>query len=252
MTASDLTESDQRAETWKPIPGCSGYEASDNSAWRLDELAKLVQVSGGIRSVDRIDGRGRHLKGVLLKGRLNGAADRGDRYVVVNVTDDEGVKRTVLAHRVILLAHVGECPEGMETLHSERGPLWCRVPEDIRYGTKPENAADRAAAGTAKTPATYPCVNHERCGGMVVKEGSRCLPCVQAVGREAALMLNDGVGLDEVARRLGYQNSAWVHKLARNFGGYAGTQAEARAQHQPWLRRVTTTLRRLLGGGNAK
>jgi hypothetical protein len=241
-----VTQRDQRAGTWKPIPGCSGYEASDNSVWRPGDDGKLVQVTGGIRSIDRIAG-GKRLRGVLLKGRLNSSG-----YVLVNVTDDEGVKRTVIAHRVILLAHVGECPEGQETLHSERGPLWCRVPEDMRYGTKPENAADRKAAGTAKTPATYPCVNHERCGGMVVKDGSRCLPCVQEVGREAAAMLDDGVGLDEVTGRLGYRNPAWVHKLACQFGGYTGTQAKARAQRQPWSRRVMTTLRRILSRGDAR
>lgn len=238
MTASDVTASDQRAETWKPVPGCSGYEASDNSVWRVDG-DRLIQVSGGIRSVDRISGT-RRLKGVLLKGRLNNSG-----YVLVNVTNDEGVKLTRLAHRVILLAHRGECPDGQETLHSERGPLWCRYPEDIHYGTKKENAADIAAAGTLKTPATYPCVNHERCGGMVVNPGRRCLPCVMEVGKEAAAMLEAGLVLDEVTRRLGYQSNAWVEKLARNYGGFTGPlpQARPRAPRQPWPQRAMATLR---------
>jgi hypothetical protein len=249
------TDSDQRIETWKPIPGFPGYEASDNSVW-LAGPDRLVQVSGGIRSVDRMVGS-RRLKGALLTGRLNNG--RGERYVLVNMTDDDGKKRTMLAHLVILLAHVGPRPEGMETLHSERGPLWCRVPEDMRYGTKKENAADIAAAGTLKTPATVPCVNHDRCGGMVVREGSRCLPCAIEVGKEAAAMLSAGLVLDEVARRLGYKSSPWVEKLARTHGGFTGPLPQPRVRQprvrrQPWPQRAIATLRYRIrsGRGNGK
>jgi hypothetical protein len=250
MTASDVTESDQRKETWKAIPGFPGYEASDNSVWRMED-GRVVQVSGGIRSIDRTVGT-RRLKGTLLAGRLN--SGRGNRYVMVNMTDGDGNRRTMLAHLMILLAHRGEPGPGQETLHDpKRGPLWCRVPEDMRYGTKKENAADIAAAGTLKTPATVPCVNHDRCGGMVVREGSRCLPCAIEVGKEAAAMLSAGLVLDEVARRLGYKSSPWVEKLARAHGGFTGPLPQARprprVRRQPWPQRAVATLRYRLRSG---
>ena len=209
-----MTASDQRTETWETIPGFSKYEAGD---------------LGRVRSA--------------RTGNVLATRPSNSGYLLVKLYDDNGKQQTKTVHGLVLLTFAGPRPDGQETLHGPGGPLDNRWPENIRYGTKPENAADRAAAGTAKTPAAYPCVNHGRCGGMVVKEGSRCLPCVTEVGERAAAMLDDGVGLDEVARRLGYQNAAWVHKLACNFGGYSKPVAHARAQRQPWPRRVMATLR---------
>jgi hypothetical protein len=197
-------------------------------------------VSGGIRSVDRTTG-GRRYKGVLLSGRLNNS--RGGGYVMVNMTDDTGAKRTMLAHRVILLTHAGECPEGLETLHSKRGSLWCRVPEDMRYGTRKENVAQLVAEGHVRAPLNFPCINHDRCGGMAANPGRRCLSCVREAGCQAAQMLEAGVSLDEVTRMLGYKGYSWVYKIARDFGGYTGSLDEARSQRQRWPLRVMTTFR---------
>ena len=109
-------------ETWKSPAGFSAYEASDDSMWVLGEDGKPVQVTGGIRSVDRTV-KGRFYRGTLLKVQI--VANSGG-YAAVNVTDDQGVKRTMLVHRFILLAHVGECPPGMETRHLRNDPLDCR------------------------------------------------------------------------------------------------------------------------------
>ena len=68
---------------------------------------------------------------------------------------------------------------------------------------------------------------------------------------QAADLLNGGVNLKDVTARLGYQTPEWVHKLARNHGGYAGSLAVALAQQPPWTRRVThrasATLRSIFG-----
>lgn len=214
MTASDVTVSDQRAETWKPIPGFSKYEASD---------------LGRIRSA---------ATGKMLATRVSNSG-----YLLVKPYDDDGKQQTRTVHTLILLTFVGPPSPGMETLHGKGGPLDNRWPENIRYGTKKQNADDITAAGTRKTPATYPCVNHERCGGMTVNPGRRCLPCVMEVGGEAAAMLNAGTPLDAVAQRLGYQNVEWVYRLAVKHGGYSEPITHARSQRQPWRRRVMATIR---------
>ena len=177
------TDSDQRPETWKAIPCFSKYEASD---------------LGRVRSVRT---------GNVLATRVSNSG-----YLLVKLYDDDARQQTRTVHSLVLLTFAGPRPDGMETLHGLGGPLDNRWPENLRYGTKKENAADQAAAGTARRPATHPCVNHERCGGMVVNQGSRCLPCVAAVGDRAAAMLSAGMSLDAATRRLGYSNAEWVFK----------------------------------------
>lgn len=216
-----MTDSDRREEKWKPVPGCSAYEASDYSVWQRGEDGKLAQVSGGIRSVDRVSGN-RRLKGQPIRARI--LANSGG-YAAVDLTDDTGTRRTMLVHRVILAAHDKPCPPGMETLHSERGPLWNRYPEDIRWGTKPENAADKPEPSVLD--ATYPCRNAPACGNLVVNEGRRCLDCVAEVGRQAADMRRAGRPWLEVAAHFG-NSEDWIRKLARKHGGYEDSEAPHR------------------------
>jgi hypothetical protein len=230
------TDSDRRTETWKPPQDFSSYEASDNTVWQLDG-DRLVQVSGGIRSVDRTVA-GRSLKGTLLTGRLNSSG-----YVLVNMTDDQGVKRTMLAHKVILLAHCGEPEDGQESLHDpKRGPLWCRIPEDLRYGSRAENIADWKASNPARPKPQKHCV---RCGEPFTGNGRRCHACVVAIGQEAAALLRSGVTLSAAAEQLEYPSPEGLHTLAVKYGGYG-------VETLRWTRRVMTTVRRLFPGGDAK
>jgi hypothetical protein len=221
-----------RPEKWLPVPGFSAYEVSDNSVWQADDDGRLTQVSGGYRSLDRVSGT-RQLKGQPIRARI--LANSGG-YAAVNLTDDTGTRRTMLVHRLILLAHDKPCPPGMETLHNpERGPLWNRYPEDIRWGTKPENAADKPEPPVPPEP-TFECVNHARCGNLVVNQGRRCLDCVAEVGREAADLLRAGTPLQEVAEHFGYTGGDWVYSLAVKHGAYEGSKAQARMQrpdHRP-------------------
>jgi hypothetical protein len=204
--------------------------------WAVEE-GRVVTVSGGIRSVDRTVA-GRRLKGVLLTGRLNNSG-----YVIFNVTDDAGVKRTVLGHKLILSAHVGECPEGQETLHDPaKGPLWCRVPEDMHYGTRRENVDDWKKNNGAKPKPAKLCV---RCGEAFTGNGRRCHGCVTAIGQEAAVLLRSGVTLGNAAEQLEYPSPEGLHTLAVKYGGYG-------VETLRWTRRVMTTVRRLFPGGDAK
>lgn len=233
------TDSDQRAETWKPPRDFSSYEASDNTVWRAEE-GRVVTVSGGIRSVDRTVA-GRRLKGTLLTPRLNSSG-----YVIFNVTDDAGVKRTMLAHKLILSAHVGEPEPGQETLHDPaKGPLWCRVPEDMRYGTRRENVDDWKKNNGAQPKPPKHCV---RCEEEFRGNGRRCHACVVAIGQEGAALLRSGVTLGAAAEQLEYPSAEGLHTLAVKYGGY-GAEPPATPS---WTRRVMTTVRRLFPGGDAK
>ncbi len=51
------------------------------------------------------------------------------------------------AHRLILEAFVGPCPPGMECCHRDGNPANNR-PENLRWGTRAENAADSIRHGT--------------------------------------------------------------------------------------------------------
>ena len=208
----------EREENWRPvaeIDGCrfSGYEGSDK---------------GRARSVDRKQGR-RQLQGKVLASRLD-----GDGYVLVNIrcdsTDpDHNRVHTILMHKIVLTTFDKPCPDGMETLHSERGPAFNWWPEGIRWDTQPANAAERAAAlaaggraangrpMVAPKPPPAPCI---RCGGPVTKGGRRCHECVVAIGREAADLLRAGVRLEDANEQLGYANAVYLHALAVKYGGW--------------------------------
>lgn len=242
-----------RPEKWKPVPGCSAYEASDYSVWQRGEDGKLTQVTGGIRSVDRVSGT-RRLKGQPIRARI--LANSGG-YAAVDLTDDTGTRRTMLVHRVILAAHDKPCPPGMETLHSERGPLWNRYPEDIRWGLPPDNEAERAAALAAKgraangrpmrgpKPPPAPCI---RCGGPVATGGRRCHECVVAIGKEAADLMRAGTRLEDANEQLGYANAVYLHALAVKYGGWGCCPACSRTATKSRSVTMRERLGRVLGG----
>ncbi len=214
------TDSDQRPETWKGCPGLSKYEVSDLGQVRHAATGKVLAARVGTHG-----------------------------YLEVKPYGDNGKRQTRTVHGLVLRTFEGPCPPGQETLHGPGGPLDNRWPENLRYGTKPENHADQVAAGTAKRPKAYRCITFG-CDGMVARPGSRCLPCAAEVGERAAAMLSAGMGLEAVTRRLGYTSPDWVYKLATRHGGYSQPVAQARAQGRRWPQRVTATLRyRLKGDG---
>lgn len=118
------------AERWLQIPGVDGYEASD---------------AGRVRSVERIVSRarfGKHIpvrrQGVLLRTKTN--ARNG--YVSVQLAGLD-----YLVHRLVLLAFVGPCPDGMEAAHGD-GVRNHNALHNLRYATRTENAGDRRRHGT--------------------------------------------------------------------------------------------------------
>jgi hypothetical protein len=228
-------ETDPRQQ-WGDIPNCPGYQ---------------VNWEGEFRSLDR-ESSGRRYKGKPLSTRVS---NRG--YGLVNLVDADGKNVTRSVHSVMLETFVpGGIPEGMESRHLDDDSLhnsWRPGSEEesrsrggnLFVGTKRDQHRDKVRNGGATPPPgpQFDCLNHERCGGKVAKDGRRCLPCVEQVGRDAADMLRSGENLLKVVRHFGYSGTRWTYQLAVRHGGYAGTEAQALTQKRSWLRRVTATVR---------
>jgi uncharacterized protein (DUF433 family) len=112
-------------ETWKPIPGFAGYEASDH---------------GSIRSVDRINFYGRKLRGTVLTPWL----DTNGRHQVGFSIDGHVTSHQV--HRLVLLAHIGPCPAGHECCHYDDNAQNNHL-SNLRWDTKKANNLDKIRNG---------------------------------------------------------------------------------------------------------
>lgn len=239
VTASDITPGDDETGWISLAPyGFSKYEAWPPGGYGLGEDQWPIRHK---------------TKGTRLKVTLGTHG-----YPQVKPYNDKRKQETRTVHSLILLANVGEPGDGQETRHLNSDPLdyrWApgRTDEEIKaaggnlvYGTKPQNHADQVKAGTAVLPPpTFPCVNHTRCGAMVLSEGRRCPPCMEQAGIRAAGLLNAGIPLPAVTRKLGFKSEVHVHALARQYGGYKGSLAQARTQRRPsLLRRMLSRFRR--------
>jgi hypothetical protein len=218
-------------QNWKPVPeleGCtfSAYQASDR---------------GQYRSVDRV-ANGRRIRGQVLA-----TTPSKDGYVRLNLYCDNPrcPKRgchKITGHKVTLTAFAGPCPPGMETCHGSGGPADNRWPENIRWGTKKENAEDQFLHGRPRAE-VKPDKHCILCGLAFTTKGRRCEPCRIKIGKRAAAMLRAGMNLDVVTARAGYRKPSWVHEMARQFGGYEGTLEQAEAQGRSLPRRAVAALR---------
>ena len=117
-------------EQWVTVPGFEGlYEASTH---------------GRVRSLDRVDFGGRHIRGRVLKpgvlksGRLQ-----------VSLCKD-GIIHQMKVHQVVALAFHGPCPEGQEVRHRPDRDVTNNRPENLCYGTKRDNFLDSVEDGTHK------------------------------------------------------------------------------------------------------
>lgn len=115
----------ESTENWLPIPGYEGcYEVSDLG--RVRSLDRTIKWQHGERRI-----KGKVLAGIPDKWRRlrvhlrNGA-----------------LKEQIYVHRLVLLAFVGPCPDGMEACHHpDPTPTNNRL-ENLRWGTYGENRLD--------------------------------------------------------------------------------------------------------------
>lgn len=106
-------------ESWRPI--AEGYEVSDQ---------------GRVRSYRNRQGHPQSQPRLLSQIKRGG-------YCYVKLTR----ARDVQVHQLVLEAFVGLCPEGMECRHLDGQRSNNRL-ENLCWGSKPENYADRRSHGT--------------------------------------------------------------------------------------------------------
>jgi NUMOD4 motif len=196
MTATDGIDLDALEGTWKPVPGFSAYEASHR---------------GYVRSIDRTDALGRRRAGVMLTPRMS---NRG--YLLIDVVPDEGPRKTVTLHSIILLAFAGPRPEGMEACHASDDPTDNRWPEELSWGPREQNIADRMRNRPATPKPVKVCV---RCDREFHGSGRRCHACVVEIGQRAADYLAEGSDLGKVAEVFDYPSEVGIWRLAVKYGG---------------------------------
>jgi hypothetical protein len=131
-----MNQGDTMDETWKAIPGFGGhYEASS---------------LGRIRTKERVVEK-RHKTGKLMlqvyPGRILKQC-RADRWghLVVHIG---------AVHRLVLLAFVGPCPDGMEACHNN-GNASDNRQENLRWDTHHNNNQDRRTHGTYAKGEAHP------------------------------------------------------------------------------------------------
>lgn len=117
---------------YRDVPGLPGYSVGDDgSVWSLWKLRPIP----GQGSESFIGTEWKRLK--------PGRDRKGYLYISVKAKPHR-------VHRLVLLAFVGPCPEGMEACHfPDPDPKNCRL-NNLRWDTKRSNSLDRRVHGTER------------------------------------------------------------------------------------------------------
>lgn len=122
------------SEQWRPVPGWEGYyEVSDQG--RVASRERKTWHSGS----QWAHGFWRTVGARVLRP---GVARGYERVVLQR----DKAKQNVAVHRLVMLAFVGPCPEGMEVCHND-GDKRNNVLSNLRYDTKSANCVDRTRHG---------------------------------------------------------------------------------------------------------
>ncbi|MFV8049906.1 NUMOD4 motif-containing HNH endonuclease [Mycobacterium sp. 48b] len=152
-------------EEWRAIPGYEGaYEVSDK---------------GGVRSLTRLDTRGRLRRGKLMSPRK---ARSGHLAIALHA----GSRRNFLVHHLVLMAFVGPRPDGLDGCHRNDIPDDNRV-ANLRWDTRSSNALDcvrnggHHMANRTECPKGHPYTPENT---YVKPSGSRCCRDCRRIYRE--------------------------------------------------------------------
>lgn len=128
--------STQEEEAWRPVMGYEG----------IYEVSSL----GRVKSLDRIDARGRHWKGRIM---ANQKATSGHQTIrLCQNSQYENYK----IHHLVLNAFVGPRPKGRECCHNDGNPANNRL-ENLRWDTRRANTMDRELHGVAVRGSRHGC-----------------------------------------------------------------------------------------------
>lgn len=120
----------------------------------------IVGIDGSVVRFREVVGFNRYLigdDGSLWSSLVGKQNPSGDWWNVGGSATPLGYRRFALscsgkqvsrfAHRLVLEAFVGPCPEGMEGCHKDRNPANNRL-DNLRWGTPKSNQADKRRHGT--------------------------------------------------------------------------------------------------------
>ena len=117
-----------RSETWKPIPSFPGYEASDHGRVR----------SFWAQGPNKGRRGGWHISDT--PSRIMAPQYHRLGYPRVNLGKN-GKPHKLEVSRLVLLAFIGPCPNGMEVCHNDGNPSNNRL-DNLRYDTHSGNMID--------------------------------------------------------------------------------------------------------------
>lgn len=121
-----------REEEWKDVVGYEGiYQVLNH---------------GRVRAVPRVAVRCNG-RSYTVKGNLLDPWEIQDGYQQVGLYKNLESPRVVSVHRLVLEAFVGPCPKGQECRHLD-GMAWNNRLENLKWGTRKEQSADRERHGT--------------------------------------------------------------------------------------------------------
>lgn len=125
-----------------PVPGWPGYHVSEDGEVWSECRTGPRRTSQNPRLVNRPEPPKVWRR---LKTRVNWAG-----YVMFSVG-----RKTTGVHRLVLLAFIGPCPDGMEARHLD-GNRSNNVLGNLKWGTKRENEDDKIAHGTVHVGERHP------------------------------------------------------------------------------------------------
>jgi hypothetical protein len=130
------------SEEWRAVPGWEG-EYAISSEGRVKSLARNPEGRPGV---------GLNLRAKILPGSIN-------KFGYVTVALCRNNKRHYrLVHRLVLVAFVGPCPDGMEGCHYDGDPSNNAL-SNLRWDTRSANTYDRVRHGTHHAARKTECKN---------------------------------------------------------------------------------------------
>ncbi|SNT05299.1 NUMOD4 motif-containing protein [Sphingomonas laterariae] len=128
----------QPIEEWRDVPGLGGH-------YMASSLGRIISKP---RIVKKIYSNGRLVTQHYGERILTPRSEPG-HYTVVKLSVDNK-ERAVRVHRLVLMAFVGPCPEGMEGCHNNGDTSDNRL-ENLRWDTHLANNRDRRDHGNYAT-----------------------------------------------------------------------------------------------------
>lgn len=138
-------------EEWRPVPGYEGrYDVSDRGRVRS-------HIQWNRKPTPRLLSPSSHTK---------------LPYKKVCLTDGRGSCSTLLVHRLVMMAFIGPCPDGMEVRHLDGDPTNNNL-DNLRYGTRPQNQEDAVRHGTHHNASKDRCPQGHPYDASNTRQGSR-------------------------------------------------------------------------------